>query len=1076
MAKKDKNSQQNIHYSRTLTPDNLSKAANYVGEYFLKGLGTLGRFLNSGFTSPTYGTTGQVSYARNTQDAKRQREQSEASEQAMGKAMTWVSPLNYGAAVWNGHGLNAKKGEEEVASWSPAWQAVGRLGELYVGPKAVKGVKSAPKMVVNTVAKAGVKPAKAAVVAREIKQGIKQNTKNGRIEVTEDYFNSPDKWYRVTETPEKFGIQEQGKNITTRDNSETKGTVDSWRRGIIKNYTTEDGSHFKITSGNGSNEGYFIKTPDKHRFSLSKQGAAHGNTSQAAKGQIWGGTFAYSGKFPGGVLEGQAPTKIFRGMTEAGKDSRTNFILQDWDNVPQGARVGFHTGEMPMSNLGWFQRTNKGTYTYEPIIPEKRITYHPILQQEPSTSLKFFERKPSKISEAERAGVPKGDRNQPFKPKQLTEHVQGDDAVKMFKEYGGESIPEGSINGEQLRKYVAEARERYGLTNNKNITDEEIAQALYKHSKELGGNTSAINTQGEPQLLFRGDTRRYTQLKERMSPEELATKSGTMDNSLGNLFLGELPGTAGKRTRGLERYLVTGNEFLEKRLEGSGTGSRAVMPDGTFATEWGSTISKFPEGSYHLVTYNTKHGPNTYYKLPSSYSESGVNDINAFVVRTPQMRDASKEISVLNDDFMVKGGPKVEYHGPIRREVLDKDGFPLIVDENGNIVADGLAGSSDRQAMAQHYRYVLNDAKAKKQGLLKSKGETDGEPGNYLRDEHDDYSYFALPNFNIQGAKHLLPYDLRIKRNWKDKNIYRTLVPIAGSYTLYNLLNNQSNNQQLEYRKQGGKMNVLEFLKKGSGIHIKKKNRGKFTSYCGGKVTDECIRKAKASGNPTLVKRATFAANARKWKHKKGGKAFVEGVNVLDSNPKMSKAASRKVKKAEDGTKLNAFQKIGNFLNNDTGKAIGSTLMNGLSAGFQAKQMNDAINEYELASKSKLKKLMGISSKDYYNQALQTMNPNENLSSVVLQKRAYDIGQQEAQKMYNEAKDRLDQQMVGIKQYANEQTQNNFSNVFNGLGGIVSSFYNNKKPVDNGAPSTTVNVNGQIVNRENLGAYSQFMT
>jgi hypothetical protein len=29
-------------------------------------------------------------------------------------------------------------------------------------------------------------------------------------------------------------------------------------------------------------------------------------------------------------------------------------------------------------------------------------------------------------------------------------------------------------------------------------------------------------------------------------------------------------------------------------------------------------------------------------------------------------------------------------------------------------------------------------------------------------------------------------------------------------------------------------MNILEFLKNGSGIHIKKKNRGKFTDYCGG--------------------------------------------------------------------------------------------------------------------------------------------------------------------------------------------------------------------------------------------------
>lgn len=71
-------------------------------------------------------------------------------------------------------------------------------------------------------------------------------------------------------------------------------------------------------------------------------------------------------------------------------------------------------------------------------------------------------------------------------------------------------------------------------------------------------------------------------------------------------------------------------------------------------------------------------------------------------------------------------------------------------------------------------------------------------------------------------------------------------------------------------------MEILEligipYFKKGKGIHIKKKNRGKFTEYCGGKVTDECIRKAKKSKNPKLRKRATFAANARKWKHQEGG-------------------------------------------------------------------------------------------------------------------------------------------------------------------------------------------------------------
>lgn len=53
-----------------------------------------------------------------------------------------------------------------------------------------------------------------------------------------------------------------------------------------------------------------------------------------------------------------------------------------------------------------------------------------------------------------------------------------------------------------------------------------------------------------------------------------------------------------------------------------------------------------------------------------------------------------------------------------------------------------------------------------------------------------------------------------------------------------------------------------------SGIHIKKKNRGKFTDYCGGKVTQSCIDKAKRSGNSKLIKRAVFAENSRKYFNK----------------------------------------------------------------------------------------------------------------------------------------------------------------------------------------------------------------
>lgn len=62
------------------------------------------------------------------------------------------------------------------------------------------------------------------------------------------------------------------------------------------------------------------------------------------------------------------------------------------------------------------------------------------------------------------------------------------------------------------------------------------------------------------------------------------------------------------------------------------------------------------------------------------------------------------------------------------------------------------------------------------------------------------------------------------------------------------------------------KIKPIYFAK--SGIKIKKANRGKFTEYCGGKVTNECIQRAKHSSNPKLRKRATFAANARKWSKK----------------------------------------------------------------------------------------------------------------------------------------------------------------------------------------------------------------
>ena len=72
----------------------------------------------------------------------------------------------------------------------------------------------------------------------------------------------------------------------------------------------------------------------------------------------------------------------------------------------------------------------------------------------------------------------------------------------------------------------------------------------------------------------------------------------------------------------------------------------------------------------------------------------------------------------------------------------------------------------------------------------------------------------------------------------------------------------------LKYSK-GGNVNYIDLAK--SGIKIKKSNKGKFTEYCNGKVTQECIKKGKQSKDPAVRKRATFADNVRKWKHENGG-------------------------------------------------------------------------------------------------------------------------------------------------------------------------------------------------------------
>lgn len=188
-----------------------------------------------------------------------------------------------------------------------------------------------------------------------------------------------------------------------------------------------------------------------------------------------------------------------------------------------------------------------------------------------------------------------------------------------------------------------------------------------------------------------------------------------------------------------------------------------------------------------------------------------------------------------------------------------------------------------------------------------------GKLGNSVVGEYDVHRGYDKNGDYLKYIDHwrINPYDVKEDKEYgqDDNSILKwyfkgkddasfglgTPVEIQGKYYLDDIYNVKGKDRGGHYlpevvvigkKKQGGKMNILEFLKNGSGIHIKEKNKGKFTSYCGGKVTDECIQKGKNSSNPAIRKRATFADNARHFKHRLGGsivEAFKLRRQILNS-------------------------------------------------------------------------------------------------------------------------------------------------------------------------------------------------
>lgn len=129
---------------------------------------------------------------------------------------------------------------------------------------------------------------------------------------------------------------------------------------------------------------------------------------------------------------------------------------------------------------------------------------------------------------------------------------------------------------------------------------------------------------------------------------------------------------------------------------------------------------------------------------------------------------------------------------------------------------------------------------------------------------------------------------------------------------------------------------MVHLLKKGSGIHIKKSHEGRFTEYCGGNVTEECIRRGKNSPDPKIRKQAVFAQNARKFKHQDGGSIY--GASQIQTNGNLSQQwkqqqemavknfnqSMEQKKQLDEMKRMQESQALGKSIGNTVGSLVGT--------------------------------------------------------------------------------------------------------------------------------------------------------
>lgn len=240
---------------------------------------------------------------------------------------------------------------------------------------------------------------------------------------------------------------------------------------------------------------------------------------------------------------------------------------------------------------------------------------------------------------------------------------------------------------------------------------------------------------------------------------------------------------------------------------------------------------------------------------------------------------------------------------------------------------------------------------------------------------------------------------------------------------------------------------MVEFLKSGNKIHIKESTRGSFTRWCGGEVTDECIKRGKNSPNSAIRKKATFAANARKWRN---------GGNI-------------KIVIAEEGTNTkNFFQKAGNFLKSNP--QLINTALNGISSIVSANKSAKAADQYAEAKKQEMKAYTNKTWAEKYSEALKNQKDR---SDVVNMSRAYNQASGDVAQDVQEKQQQINQEISEKMQQAQEEQGNAWGSA---LSGVVQTFANSliKKKKDASNDTSQNNSSNTSTNTNNTSYFSNY--